>query len=63
MLYDDSFISVEQEIPYKDRVGKDEEGWGNPQLDHNTRKIMALNKLQRILSSLHHSFTGFAYSL
>lgn len=28
MLYDDGFVSIEQEIPNKDRVQKDEDGWG-----------------------------------
>lgn len=66
MHYDDSVISVEQEIPNKDRVRKDEEGWGNSQLYHNTRRIMALNKLQQIPSGLHQTvqlFAGFVYSM
>lgn len=63
MLYDDGFISVEQEIPNKDRVRKDEEGLGNSQLYHNTRRIMALNKLQQILSGLCHTFAAFVYTV
>lgn len=63
MLDDGGFISREQEIPNKDRDQKDEEGWGNSQLYHNTRRIMALNKLQRILSSLHYLFAGFVYGV